>query len=639
MELEGKYLYKNLYDYDMIKKMDPFINKLLLIGGVISLIGGLYVLYFSESLLVFAIIDFFIACLSIVMFLYRKSIKTIIKLISVVFVLLIYGIYAFQYQGIYGTGIYMILTSIVLSSVFLNIRVGICISVICSFHGFYILSKIISRDLVYLENLTKSNQIVVSYVLVYFGIAIVSIAMFVALDAIKKHLYDNIGALNTQMTKLETTNKELVEKNKEIEYLAYYNKLTNLPNIAYFRNVVDEYLIGDAHGTFGLIDCKEFYKFNAFYGMDKGDELLAYLGDWLKKLVLGKYIVGYFGNNTIGVWINTEVDSASFEDSYQVNLKLLQESLPFNFNLDAYVVGVTRSNKMNTFDDIYNVAVKAMKMLKREKGHQYVFIDSDYYKALSDHNIIESYIKDSIDKSKFEIYYQEKVDITRNRVVGLEALSRLKKDNYFLSPNMFIPIIEENNWSMDFGQRTIERVFKDIPEILKIYGNDLLVSINVSPQQISHPSFIETLERSIEEYDVEAKFIELEITENILLMDIERSISILNAVKDMGFIISIDDFGTGYSSMKYITELPLDVIKIDKSFVGKLSSCNKTKAIVKSIIDISKALNISIVAEGVEYEHQVDVLKELGCPIAQGYYFSVPKPMRAFDKDRRSNAE
>lgn len=254
------------------------------------------------------------------------------------------------------------------------------------------------------------------------------------------------------------------------------------------------------------------------------------------------------------------------------------------------------------------------------------YVDSHEKTLLLEQAKKEAYVLKSVDEKRFEIFYQEKHDARENKVVGVEALARLRDDGGFISPAEFVRTIEESDRIAEFGFLVIELVFAQVKRLYERYG-PIRVSINLSPKQLADYNFLVRLESLVAAYGIRSELIELEITETVLMSNFSELLDIMHAAKNMGFKFSMDDFGTGYSSLSYLSVLPIDVIKIDKSFIDKIATDNAARAIVRSVIDIAREFNLEVVAEGVETEDQLDRLKSLGCHIIQGYLFSRPKTL------------
>jgi len=237
-------------------------------------------------------------------------------------------------------------------------------------------------------------------------------------------------------------------------------------------------------------------------------------------------------------------------------------------------------------------------------------------------------IADGIKAGQFVLHFQPILSIPQKEVVGFEALVRWHHpDRGLVSPANFIPVAESTGVIVQLGAHVITSAFEQMAnwqrEQTKL-PEDFRLNINLSPRQLFEPDFANSLREAAERFDIETGSICLEITESILFEDSEHAITLLRTIREDGFHLSLDDFGTGYSSLNYLDELPVDSLKIDRSFVGKLETQGGDHAIIRMIIALAKTLDVAVVAEGVEKEQQLKILESMSCDFVQGYYFARP---------------
>lgn len=244
---------------------------------------------------------------------------------------------------------------------------------------------------------------------------------------------------------------------------------------------------------------------------------------------------------------------------------------------------------------------------------------------------LEKNLNVALDNNEFELFYQPKINLENRSLYGAEALIRWKnKELGMVSPFEFIPLAERSNLINEIGEWVIVEAFGQWAQWFSNLEDKPLISVNVSPIQLNDTSFMDRVERSLDAVDMDPKTLEFEITENLMLEDLDTTITILNRLKDLGLKISIDDFGTGYSSLSYLNKLPVDIIKIDRSFILPMLESDQSLELVKNLIRLGHDLGMQIVAEGVEDEKQLLALNEFGCDVIQGYYFSPPVPAMEF---------
>jgi EAL domain-containing protein (putative c-di-GMP-specific phosphodiesterase class I) len=247
------------------------------------------------------------------------------------------------------------------------------------------------------------------------------------------------------------------------------------------------------------------------------------------------------------------------------------------------------------------------------------------------HLIMENDLRQAVKGREMMVYYQPRIDVRTGAVVSMEALARWNKPgDGIISPDEFIPVAEDTGLIVDIGAWVLETACGQNKTWQSSGLPPLTISVNMSVKQFQHEKFLATISNAIKNTSLDPRYLELEITENILLQDAEKTIKMLNELKDMGIRLAMDDFGTGYSSFNYLIRFPLDIIKIDMSFIKNITEQAEHAAVVEAIISMSHSLNLKVVAEGVETQQQLDLLREFGCDEIQGYYYSRPLPSKEF---------
>lgn len=245
---------------------------------------------------------------------------------------------------------------------------------------------------------------------------------------------------------------------------------------------------------------------------------------------------------------------------------------------------------------------------------------------------MEYNLRDALHKNEFQLFFQRKINVNDNSICSAEALIRWQHDGQIVSPADFIPVAEKSNLIIAIGNWVIDEACHQINQWRKTDMGTTNVSVNISPKHFLASDFIETVQNTLKRYDLPAPCLELEITEHAMMIDSDIVIRRLKILKDIGVRLSIDDFGTGFSSLSYIRTLPIDLIKIDQSFIHSMLNSDRDLAIVQMIIQLCKKLNLEVVAEGVETEQQKNVLISFDCDYLQGYLFS--KPLRVTDYEQ-----
>lgn len=425
-----------------------------------------------------------------------------------------------------------------------------------------------------------------------------------------------------------TYNKKLEE---EIEYLAYYDPLTELPNRVLFMNNLKKTLekaqASHQGGALICIDIDDFKLINDTYGHDYGDLLLKVFSKLLTTLVRGIGNVHRLGADEFIILINNIKD---IKDISNICYEIIYY-FKYPFEIKGKQIYITASFGIAIFPDdsvkefeLYKYSDLAMYQSKLNGKNTITFFHKsmaeEYYRKL----MIEQELKLAVENGELYMMYQPQIDSVNKKIIGFESLIRWNSSKLgFVSPAEFIPIAESSGIILKIGEWILRTVCKKI-NYLKSQGIDFgIMSVNISPIQIKRKNFIDKFLEICKENSVEPSLLEIEITEGTLIDLHHYRAEVLNQAIEKGIKVAVDDFGTGYSSLTYLTVLPINTLKIDKSFIDKITS-ESSKAVVKTIIDLSKALGYKIIAEGVETKEQLELLQELGGNIIQGYYFSKP---------------
>ncbi len=440
------------------------------------------------------------------------------------------------------------------------------------------------------------------------------IMLNVSVSSIKKSLNDSIS-------KLEVT---LAHVNK----VAYYDTLTELPNLKHFLMKLKA--LNPKHGAIIIIHLKSLRVINSIYGEDTGDRLLQFFAIELKKFAKEKSLVARHSGNEFIIYcsevnelkIRSSIDELIYEVSNSVKRFL------FDLNLN-YFIGFSYVDENEDIDLCYSHAKIALTYVKKyNTGTIYAF-DQELLDNIVKEEVVKNTIDQAIINNEIELYYQEKVDSTINKVIGVEALSRWTHEELGkISPDYFIPIVEKMGFSIRYGVYIIEKAFKDYKKLVEIYGKDVTVSLNISPSHLISHKFIDEITSLKNIYNIPNNVIMIEITEGVMIEDFDTVKTRIDMLHDYGFKVSLDDFGTGYSSINYLATLDIDELKLDKEFVCNISTNLKTYIITESLVEIAKKYRISMIAEGVETESQVQTLQKIGCIYMQGYYYSKPKKLQ-----------
>ena len=282
-------------------------------------------------------------------------------------------------------------------------------------------------------------------------------------------------------------------------------------------------------------------------------------------------------------------------------------------------------------------AIMAHDSIKGKYNVTYGVFTEEFEQKMVRENEIESMMIEGIENQEFEIYYQPQISTKTEQIKGAEALVRWNKDGKIISPGEFIPVFEKNHFIINLDQYIYEKVCIDIQEMKERVKEVPKISINISKESLLEKDFLEKYIKITNKYNVKPNDIELEITERTTVNDDKYMKEILEKVKEKGFGIAIDDFGTGYSSLIMLEVMPIDTLKIDKSFIDRIGINNKEVNLIEIIMLITKKLKLKTVAEGVEKSKQVEYLKKINCDLIQGYFYSKPLDFEAFKNYIKEN--
>jgi len=430
----------------------------------------------------------------------------------------------------------------------------------------------------------------------------------------------------------------------EIQNLAFYDPLTQLPNRRLLQDRVNQALAScDRNGQTGallFIDLDNFKSINDSLGHAVGDKLLKEVAERLKSCVRAGDTVARMGGDEFVVMLE-DLSKLTFEAATQAEAtgEKILTTLNQLYRIgrkelhNSASIGITLLNSnQREFGELYQQADIAMYQAKKAGRNTLRFFDPNMQQVVNARSALEGELHKAIEYHQFFLYYQIQVENTQ-RPTGAEALIRwVHPTRNLVSPTEFIPIAEETGLIIPIGTWVLETACAQ----LKTWeGNaltrDLILSVNVSAKQIHQTDFAAKVQAIVQHHGINPKRLKLELTESILLDNMESIIATMNEISALGVCFSLDDFGTGYSSLQYLKKLPLHQLKIDQSFVRDLVVDSNDRAIVHTIIAMAQSLNLDVIAEGVETEEQRQLLEIAGCVHYQGYLFGKPVPIEEFE--------
>lgn len=420
---------------------------------------------------------------------------------------------------------------------------------------------------------------------------------------------------------------------RRIRYLARYDALTKVPNRMQFQHMLQQSIARarrDARGIVLLyLDMDRFKEINDTFGHSAGDRTLEVLSERLTRILPRETVIGRLAGDEFGLFI--EGLSESEDDRTQAaNLsRMVLAEVCKAYYVDRQEVFLTASlglafypkDAENVIDLIRN-ADAAMYHSKQAGGNSFAFYSPDMNAAAVERLMLKSKLRRALERDELKMFYQPKVDLRDGRIVGAEALLRWRLPGHGdISPSQFIPLAEETNLILGIGEWVLNQVCADYRRWTERIANPGRVSINLSLKQLRQASFITRCRAVFRRHEVSPTCFELEITETTLMADPKRTVKLLDELYAMGLHLSIDDFGTGYSSLSALQQFPIGALKIDQSFVRDAAIDSDDATIVRTIIDMGKALEFEVIAEGVENEEQFNFLRSRGCHYGQGRLF------------------
>ena len=473
-------------------------------------------------------------------------------------------------------------------------------------------------------------------------------------DLILERSNDNKHKKSDELDELvDTINEmhhEVIEKYKAIEYQSLHDLLTGLPNRRMLYNLIKERIkqceTANGYGILLDIDLDHFKLLNESMGHTTGDKILCEVATRLKATCKHQFQPVRISGDEFLVLCNDIISSKKrARDIAQSFSRELISAISQVITIDdnhfkiTACIGISIFNVQTDHDTIVKQADNALHHAK-SKGPGHISVFKPSMQQYIDRRLqLEQLLDNVVEKDLLDIYYQPKYN-SQKEICSAEALVRLRDDKgSIISPAEFIPILEETGAIIKVGDYIIKKVF----EFIHKYKNDFKkselqsIAINVSPTQYSSKGFADRVIGLAKKFDIDPRSIILEITEEVVAGNIDDVIDVMKQLTEYGFKFSIDDFGTGYSSLRYLKNLPLGELKIDKSFIDGITTDNRANALVKTVIDMARNFKLDIVAEGVESESQFNILTQYNCELYQGYLFSKPLPEDDFLSKIHSN--
>jgi diguanylate cyclase (GGDEF)-like protein len=512
-------------------------------------------------------------------------------------------------------------------------------------------AEIINKPFDFFETYQTLVLVVLFVFAVLFSFVLTLIIYISKINKVKTELYNSHEELTLTYEELVATDEELKNQLREIEtiqgdlskseekytYLALHDVLTGLPNR---RSLFD-----DAKKIFSnslekaallFIDMDNFKYINDTMGHEFGDELIKQVSERISLDLDSKSTLYRLGGDEfillrLGTKDKLEVEKVISDILYSFSEEFCVKNSALHI---TFSIGVALfPDHGRDIEELIKSADIAMYKAKENGKNKFIIYEKSMDEAFNERMNLEKHLHTAMDKDEFELYYQPQLDLKNNKISGLEALLRWKNPELgFVSPVKFIRVAEDTHLIIALGEWVLIQACDFISQLHKNGYKDLTISVNISTIQIFQADFTEKVLRILEYFRLNPRYLELEVTETVLIESFDLVNKKLEKLSEKGISIALDDFGKGYSSLSYLKQLPISTLKIDKCFIDNLSLMTEDKTITRHIITLGKSLGMSIVAEGVETNEQMEYLKKYKCDKIQGYLFSKPLPKNEAEK-------
>ncbi len=475
-------------------------------------------------------------------------------------------------------------------------------------------------------------------------------------DGTQKHilnqaevLFDENGTPELMLGVIQDVT-QLKQAEEEIRLLAFYDSLTGLANRSLFMDRLEQTIksADRSNQKFALLflDLDQFKLINDTLGHHIGDLLLKQVATRLKNNIRGSDTAAVLGMAPRGSviarlggdeFVILLCDIGDAESAAKVALRVIRE-ISDTYHLEGHDVSMTTSVGISLFPDdgketstLLRNADTAMYHAKNRGRNGFQFYTESLNHSVLARFSMERDLKNAMDNDEFVLFYQPRIHLASRTIVGAEALIRWNHPHKgMIPPAQFIPVAEDSGQIVDINRWVLQTACRDKHAWIRAGLDPVNVAVNLSGYKLSSQNIVQTIQDALATLPDQYRNIEIEITENVLMQDNQANIATLQEIKDLKLRIALDDFGTGYSSLSYLTSFPVDIIKIDRSFVMGCTAESKNVVVIKAIIAMGHSLGKQIVAEGIETEEQYRLMKQLGCDEGQGYYFQHPVPQKEF---------
>ncbi len=615
---------------DNRKAVEPVFNIALFLFAFFLLLVS-YVQFQGKKEPFFEWFNLGLGLFSLGFFFFRKHFSPLFKSLYLVVLGMVSIVLSFWDKGVASTGPVLLATIYMLSLVCFNLRLSM------TFVAF-VMAGITAQAFCVRQGIMHFD-INLAHRLNDFGFwipAILNLGAFFILSTALIHILKNrmVGHFHSQQELLE----DLKNRKEQLEYIAFHDPLTGLKNRNSFLSLLKnkDREKTQEWGYVFLVDIRNFSTINSLLGPKTADRVLQILVVDIANELSVPHVFCRLGGDRFAIWtayINKQQARERIEEFRSKIASKMAEQIN-SYQIELYFSGAEYRGweEGHTALGCLENAELAMMVCKQQKKSGFLFYEDEVVQQEEENRALKTELEKAMEKKDFCILYQRKVDVRTERTIGLEALSRLLgKDGHFISPGAFIPVLRENNMMVPFGFTVLELVFQDFSRLAKLYGPELKISVNISPLQFLSSGFPEKVKELVTRFALPPTSIVLEITEDVFVGDFAKIQGIIKDLRNFGLGLSIDDFGCGFSSFSYVGQLEFDELKIDKSFIDNIEQEKKQLDLVASICHVGHTLGAHVVAEGVENQNQLSLLKEVCCDSVQGYYYSRPEPLEYYE--------
>ena len=582
------------------------IDSIILFGIVMTTLTTIPIVL-SDISPVFIYFHIAIIIYLVLVYLFRKKISLKIKILIVISLLMSISIILFIDGGFETAFITFMAINLFIAAIFLNKELSISVIIISLlvYAGFWVWTSQKSIDNIHNIGFAEWSM---KYLTLILYIAV----LYASVYLIKKFLQDSISK---------------IEKNRdEIFKIAYYDKLTNLPNQYLFQKELSKKLHNNEKGHLIYVSLKNLNIINSVHGEEIGDRTLIDIGDTFKNTIKESGLVGRVSGNEFAMFISEDIDYETYleESKHKFHNRYHLINTPIKIKLDIGVIHC-HDSKVTAVSYMHDVNI-ALTYAKENNAKKTIIYNKSLEEGIRFEEKLKERLESAVMLKNIGIHYQTQVNGITKKVIGVEALARWKSTEFGnVSPSIFIPIIEKLNLAGVFGEYIIDKAFSEYKMLCNKYNEDICISINISPSHLLSDDFIFFIKGKIDEYNIPADRVVLDITEDIFIDGVKETNSVFIKLRELGMKIAIDNFGSRYSSLNYLSSIKVDGLKIDRLFISQIDNNEKVSIILEFLVKISKEYNINLVAKGVETKKQFDKLTNMGFVNIQGFYFSRPE--------------